>query len=43
MQKLSIYCTRFEVITVVVHVGAVKISVATVEALKEKERRVKTG
>jgi hypothetical protein len=43
MQKLSIYCARFEVIIVVVHVGAVKIYVATVEPLKKKERRVKTG
>jgi len=35
-------CTRW-VIIVAVHVGAGKIYVATVEALKKKERRVKTG
>jgi hypothetical protein len=34
---------RSEVIIVVVHVGAVKIYVAAVEALRKKERRVKTG
>jgi hypothetical protein len=32
-----------EVIIVVVQVGAVKIYVAAVEALRKKERRVKTG
>jgi hypothetical protein len=39
MLKLSIQCTRFEVIIVVVHVGAEKIYVAAVEALRKKERR----
>jgi hypothetical protein len=43
MLKPSISCTRFEVTIVVVHVGAVKIYVVTVEALRKKERRVKTG
>jgi hypothetical protein len=37
MLKLSISCTRFEVIMVTVHVGAVKIYVAAVEALTRKE------
>jgi hypothetical protein len=32
-----------EVITVVVHAGALKIYVAAVEVLRKKERRVKTG
>ncbi len=39
MLKLSILCTRLEVIVVVVHVGAVKIYVAEVEGLRKKERR----
>jgi hypothetical protein len=43
MLKLIIKCTRFEIIIVVVHVRAGKIYLATVEALREKERRVKTG
>jgi lysylphosphatidylglycerol synthetase-like protein (DUF2156 family) len=34
---------ELEVIIVVVHVGAVKILVAALEALRKKERRVKTG
>jgi hypothetical protein len=34
---------KVAVIIVVVHVGAVKIYVAAVEALTKKERRVKTG
>ncbi len=38
MLKLSIECTRFKVIIVVVHVGAVKIYVAAVEALRKNER-----
>jgi hypothetical protein len=38
MLKLSISCTRFEVIIVVVHVGAVKIYAAAMEALRKKER-----
>jgi hypothetical protein len=38
MLKLSISCTRFEVIIVAVHVGAVKISLAAVEGLRKKER-----
>jgi hypothetical protein len=38
MMKLSIQCTSFEVIIVVVQVGAVKIYVAAMEALKENER-----
>jgi len=36
--KFSIYCTRFEVIIVVVEVGTVKIYVGAVEALRKKER-----
>jgi hypothetical protein len=39
MLKLGIECTRFEVIIVVVHVGAVKIYLAAVESLRKKERR----
>jgi hypothetical protein len=39
MMKLSIQCTSFEVIIiVVVQIEAVKIYVAAVEALKENER-----
>jgi hypothetical protein len=39
MLKLSIPCTRFEVIIVVVQVGAVKIYVAAaVEALRKKRK-----
>ncbi len=38
MLKLSISCTRFEVIIVVVQVGAMKIH-AAVEALRKKEKR----
>jgi hypothetical protein len=41
MLKLNIQCTRFQVIIVVVHVGAVKIYV--VEALTKTETRIKTG
>jgi hypothetical protein len=37
MLKLSILCTRFEVIIVIVHVGVVKIYVAIVEAPREME------
>jgi hypothetical protein len=37
MLKLSIQCTRFEVIIVVVHVGAAKIYVAAVEALTKRK------
>jgi len=36
MLKLSILCTRFEVIIVVVQVGSVRIHEAAVEALKKK-------
>jgi hypothetical protein len=43
MLKPNIFCTRFEIIIAVVHVGAVKIYAAAVEALRKKERRVKTG
>jgi hypothetical protein len=43
MLKLGIECTRFEVIIVVVQVGAVKIYVSAVEAVRKKERGVKTG
>jgi hypothetical protein len=37
MLKLSIWCTRFEIIIVIVHLGVVKIYVAAVEALREME------
>jgi hypothetical protein len=37
MLKLSISFTRFELTIVVVHVGAVKIYVAGVEALRKKK------
>jgi len=41
MLKLSISCTRFGVIIVVVHVGgAMKIYVAAVKAIRKKESRV---
>jgi len=43
MLKISIQCTRFEVIIVVVHVGVVKIYVAAAEALRTKEGRVEIG
>jgi hypothetical protein len=43
MLKISIQCTRFEVIIVVEHVGVVKIYVAAVEALRTKEGRVEIG
>jgi hypothetical protein len=33
-------CTRFQVIILVVHVGAVKIYVAGLEALRKKQRQV---
>jgi hypothetical protein len=39
MLKISMECTRFEVVTLVVHVGAVKVYVAAVEALRKKERQ----
>jgi hypothetical protein len=39
MLKLSIQCTRFQVLIVVVHLGAVKIYVTAVEVLRKKERR----
>jgi hypothetical protein len=42
MLKLSILCTRFRLIIVVVQVGAVKIYVAGVEALKKKQRQDET-
>jgi NADH:ubiquinone oxidoreductase subunit 6 (subunit J) len=43
MLELINQCTRFEVIIVVVHVGAVKIYVAAaVEALRKKEREDET-
>jgi hypothetical protein len=43
MLELINQCTRFEVIIVVVHVGAVKIYVAAaVEALRKKERQDET-
>jgi hypothetical protein len=32
-------CTRFQVIMFVVHVGAVKIYVAAMEALRKKQRQ----
>jgi hypothetical protein len=32
-------CTRFQVIILVVHVGAVKIYVAAMEALRKKQRQ----
>jgi len=38
MRKLSIQCTRFEVIIIVAHVGAVEIHAVAVEAFKKKER-----
>jgi hypothetical protein len=38
MLKLSIYCTMFKVIIVIVYVRAVKIYAASVEALRTKER-----
>jgi hypothetical protein len=38
MLKLSIQCTWFEVMIVVVQVGAVKIYAAALEALRKKER-----
>jgi len=37
MLKLSIQCTRFEVIIVIVHVGVVKIYAAAVDALRKME------
>ncbi len=38
MLKLSIQCTWFEVMIIVVQVGAVKIYAAALEALTQKER-----
>ncbi len=38
MLKLSISCTRFRVIIVVIQVWAVKIYVAALEVLRKKER-----
>ncbi len=38
MLKLSIQCTWFEVMIIVVQVGAVKIYAAALEALSKKER-----
>jgi hypothetical protein len=37
MLKLSIQCTRFEVVIVAVQVGAVKIHAAAMEAIRKKE------
>jgi hypothetical protein len=42
MLKLSILCTRFESIIVVVFIGAVKIYVVAVEAPRIKERHDET-
>jgi hypothetical protein len=38
MLKLSISCTSFEVIIIIVHVCAVKIYAAAVPTLRKKER-----